>query len=1028
MIRDAQSKAVPQVSLHSGSSISAAWQNVILPWFKMVSGIAWQSEEATAVVVPYRSHAHFLKTLLLKNEVPLLGVHFFTPASLRESLQRGTATKIPLREHLRLLLGLSAEQELPTPSVSTEQDEMYLAAARSVSRAPDHLLRAIDQLSPCGWSFTEVGPPSLRKITQRFRTLVERCDFQLIHDADRATLDRAAEAAPFFSNVLIAGFNGAHWPLWLLLRAAVNASARATVVLDDPRDEARDLDESWVGTWEEIFGAATPIESSARHSDTLFPELFELERFTRNARTANLPAQIHFIVGRSTTEQAEAVVALIRHFLASESTERIGVLFPSAGALARIVASLLTDAEIPHNDGIAHIAPGPLEDDAWRAWLELQENPRLRIFLGFLRALPDIAHLFGGLRVDQIEKILRNAYCDLLIDDLDLLREYCARRSELGDADKIVAGLTAVRFLPKRATFREYLADTREIFLHFSWIERWASVEEASAAWSDRVPGEFSRAIYLRWLSEISTSLLSTRDAVGDHPYSRVQLLLYPHAEGQQWTHLIFTGLNEGSWPPGADESGFLSDDEIDALNTQIRKLNRRVLSRGSQGEGHSVVAKGKTFCLGARERRQLAERQFRNLLESATAAVGLAANLVDESAPERLANPSEFYTQVYFEARGEALSQAIMSTLQRETRAWVEKQSSQKKPTQSTDVRQTIIAYETRRDADKQFSEYEFSLPESPNWEVQLSATAWGQAIKTPALVWMEKFLDVAATEDEFVNWSLVTGQWVHRWLRQIAHQDAEGRFIPLLQPQAMRERVRRAAMRFRDEVAALLASRDRQLPDWWLSGWKHAVYVADCLTAIVAMTEGWSHFATEWTLPEHSIQLGNNEHLSIKGRIDLLLARGERPNERLPFSDLWVVDYKTGGRKSLAPSRNKESSPTEQFNVRLRKGEGLQLALYALALSELGAADVAVSLLTRDLELDRPQVGINEIAAQQEFWRELARMAASGVFGMRGAIRSEFSFQNNYPLATLSIDPDLLEEKWARTHPALARPEADE
>jgi hypothetical protein len=78
--------------------------------------------------------------------------------------------------------------------------------------------------------------------------------------------------------------------------------------------------------------------------------------------------------------------------------------------------------------------------------------------------------------------------------------------------------------------------------------------------------------------------------------------------------------------------------------------------------------------------------------------------------------------------------------------------------------------------------------------------------------------------------------------------------------------------------------------------------------------------------------------------------------------------------------------------------------------------------------VELDRPQIGIKEIAAQGDIWRELARMAATGVFGMRGAIRADFAFQNPYPLATLAIDPDLLEEKWSLTHPALTRPEIDE
>ena len=44
---------------------------------------------------------------------------------------------------------------------------------------------------------------------------------------------------------------------------------------------------------------------------------------------------------------------------------------------------------------------------------------------------------------------------------------------------------------------------------------------------------------------------------------------------------------------------------------------------------------------------------------------------------------------------------------------------------------------------------------------------------------------------------------------------------------------------------------------------------------------------------------------------------------------------------------------------------------------------------------------------------------MQERGVFGMRGPLRSEFSFNADYPLATLAIDEGVLEEKWAITHP---------
>ncbi|MDP9254756.1 MAG: PD-(D/E)XK nuclease family protein [Verrucomicrobiota bacterium] len=997
MIRDAQSKAVPQVLLHSGASFSAAWDNIILPWVTSVSAVSWQQTRPAAVLVPSSSYAIFLRKLVLERGIALLGVHFITPTALRETLLRGTKIRIPASEHLRLLLSIVAEQQ------------ESLVAAKSVARSPDHLLRAIEQIGAAGWDFTKVGPSDLRAIAKHFKTLVEQCGFQFPYQADRQILSASRER-PVFSDLLVVGFNGAHWPHWSLLRAAGNTSAKSTIVLSDPRDEARDLDETWVGTWEENFGSAIPIEALRSEPDTLFPELFETKPAGGN-HTGNLPEETHFLVGRDVTEQAEGITALVRHFLAQSSVDRIGILFPSAGALARIVASSLTAAHIPHHDAIAHLAPGPLDDDAWRAWLELQENPRLRIFCRFVRALPDVAQLFGGMPPDEIENILRNAYRDLLIDDLHLLREFCAQKSKSTDAQKVALGLTTIRFLPERATLDEYLKSTREIFVDFKWSERWQGVERPCASWCRHVTGTFSRSIYLRWLSEISTSVSPVRDATGDHPYSRVQLLLYPHAEGQQWSHLIFAGLNEGLWPPRAEESGFLDDEEVGALNGRIGKLNRTALLRGSQGEGHSIVAEGKTFCFGAKERRELAARQVHNLLESVTGAIGVSANLIDESAPERLANPSEFFTQLFFEARGEALSQATMSALQKQTHAWLRSGSTPPNDTKSADIQQTAIAYRARRQPEKPFSEYEFSLRAPSSREITISATDWEKAIKTPALIWMKRFLGVEAEDDEFVGWIVATGRWVHHWLRDIATNSGPDPFSSFPDADTIRAGVREAAFRFRGEVSDLLSKIDRALPEWWISGWRQAFYVAERLAERLAQTENWSHLATEWTLPRCSLPLvrgDNSSAISIPGRIDLLLARGEHSEKDYPYSDLWVVDYKTGNRKSLTPAK-------------LLKGDGVQLALYALVLRALGATQIGVSVLTRELELDEPQIGIDIIEAQEDFWRSLARMAQSGVFGMRGELRAEFGFQKDYPLSTLSIDSDLLEEKWALTYPDL-------
>ena len=170
--------------------------------------------------------------------------------------------------------------------------------------------------------------------------------------------------------------------------------------------------------------------------------------------------------------------------------------------------------------------------------------------------------------------------------------------------------------------------------------------------------------------------------------------------------------------------------------------------------------------------------------------------------------------------------------------------------------------------------------------------------------------------------------------------------------------------------------------------------------------------------------IDLGDNGTLRVRGRIDLMLARGSRNESQIGYPDLWVIDYKTGRQRgfNLRDARKYKSSQ-DKFRKQLIEGRGVQLALYALAVHALGAKDVRLTLLSPAGDLE-PQFNLTDTLAQKDFWRELHRMQQSGVFGMRGVVHSDFGFSRAYSLATLPIDPDLLEEKWTLTHPAFAEP----
>jgi hypothetical protein len=1024
MTAKAAAKTSTKVSLHHTSSFPAAWENVLLPWFQIAARVSWQQQKPTLVVVPFRSHAYAIKGLLLGRGVSLLGLRFVSPPELRELLSSKSEMRLPLREHLRLLLSIAAEEcmKLPEDAALREKRmvEADFLAARSVARAPDHLLRAIDQLGAAGWGFSAVELPALREVEARFQEHVAHCGFELIHTADLRAATNAGKAEPLFASVLVTGFNGAHWPLWPLLRTAVLSAKEATVLLDDPRDEARDIDETWVGTWEEAFDEVRPISLSANQvTDNLFSE--------EEMQGASVGRAIRsFLVGADTTEEAEAVAQQCLHFLADPTCDCIGIVFSSPGALPRLVANALAKLGIPHHDGLAHFLPGAFEAADWRAWLQLQQSARINSLLHFINALPERDEWFPGLS-HTFERTLRSAYAEVLIDDLDILQNFCAQKS--GDADQAVAtALGSIPFLPARARLSEFLRATKSAHEKLGWKSHWMEISRCGGEWIDKLDVEFSRALYLRWLSEMATTFTAAREPAGDHPYARVQLLTVPEAHGQEWSHLIFAGWNEGSWPP-REIGEFARQDEIDAFNRSIRKLNRRAARQGRQGEGHTAIHGNHTLYLGPTERRQIALRQFETLVESATEKITFTASLVQEDAPERLWNPSELFTRHYQEACNSPLTQKAMSQLQARTRSWLDDARDAKKSDASALQKNepTRVAYDARRDPNVRSGEHDFAFRSKPAIVPTLSVTEFEQLIATPALVWLKKYLGIKAPDKSGNVWNTSSGKWVHDWLAAIATGTVKT-FTRLPDSTEIERRICAAAEAKRSDVTRLCEAAGKPVPDWWTGGWQNAAFLARALADKLATVTDWPWMSTEWTIEGNFVvEAAESAVLSLRGRIDLLLARTESTAGSLDVEELWIVDYKTGAKKALAAGRQDADGRRHALKKKLLDGSALQLGLYALAANALGARRIEVSLLSPLVRPLQPQIFGTDFSSEADIFAELAKMQQTGVFGMHGPLRSAYRFTDDYPLATLAIDPDILEQRWELTHPSLVRDEED-
>src|SRR5436190_1445335 len=897
-------------------SLREAWDDVIAPWFDQVLPETWKRALPSLVVVPTRGQANDLKARLIANGSSHLGLHFVTPASLGALLARDDATLRAKPEHLRLLLAIAASKMEDRPN------EPEALAAKAVARAPAPLLRALDRLETAGWKFEELALPSFAPIVQHFNGLLKKCHFVLPGETDRRRLQQAMRGERKFSHVLVIGFDGAHWPQWFLLRTAVELAERATVVLEEPGGNFSDVDLCWIGSWEEVCGEAqrTPKSGQAL-GDSFFSET-EMRGGTEAAK------HFDFLVGTNLSEQSEAIAQQCVRYLMDEKCTRLGVIFPSCGALSRLVADSLARLDIPHNDGLGHIVPGIFESVEWQAWLELQRAPRLNSFLRFLNALSNPAVLSPTLSRSAFEKILRESYSEVLLDDLEILREFCAARTDK-KFQSAAEALRALPFLPPLGTLAQFLEQIHAALAYLGWKQHALEIASVTRDWPQRFDTEFPRAFFLRWLEETAATFGAARSAAGDHAYARVQLPTVTQTQNQDCSHLIFAGWNESAWPPptGAE---FARAEEIRVFNRNVQQLNKRAARQGSQGEGHTSVRENHSLYLGPSEQRAIALRQF-----------------------------------------------------------------------------------DARRDASKPASEYDFALRTNQSYRPMptLSVSDLERMVSSPAIVWMKRYLGVEAPDDTANPWATTSGKWVHRWLASISETKDGKLFAAFPSLTIIDERVRVSADERRAALQQLCDSLGRVVPDWWNSGWLNARFLARHLGGKIASAKGWTRMATELPIGrDGAVKIADGVELQLRGQIDLVLAQ----NDSSDFTGrkIWIVDYKTGSTKELKSSDLHDS---------LVKGTALQLGLYSLATRELGAAEVSASILSLAVKHVGPQLSIVDLAPHTDVFADLAEMQRTGIFGMKGEVRPAFGYSAPYPLATLQIDNDILEDKWALTHPAL-------
>jgi hypothetical protein len=995
--------------------VEEQWHAVVAPWLQLQAGEAWRDPRPTVVLTPGRGESFYLRGRWLEEKGALLGVRFWTPSDARTFLLGQDAkAPIPASDAEKRLAARVAAEELLTAENVPEQPSL-----KSVMREPAPFLNACELLLGAGWALAEEGAAYGRKLAARFERLLAGAGVATQAGAHRALRHRPA--ATGIANLLVAGFNGTHWPLWDLIRAVVAAANESTLSLLKPRVFAEKVDQLWIGSWEEVFAPATDI-SAAPEERGESPFSPWIAAYERGGAGSLQDGHVAFIATAELSAQVEAILLQALGWLRDKSCRRLGIIFPEENALSLGVAEGLRRLGVPLDEGTHYWQPGLFEKRAWQTWLALQEEPSVERLTAWVRAC-EVEKISWGAPEGVDARVLADgldfALGETLVDDLRFLRLYLEERSDRRQGRDIAGFLHRRAQLPESGCFTEFLASTRKALESLGWQDHLTRIEAVVPAWLGQRGWKMSRRTFLAWLAEAADSKEMTRGRESNHFYGRVHLLIYAQLPGQTWTHLILTGLNEGRWPRAHEAGAFGSKHELEVLNRQARGLNRLAAKQGRQGEGHETVREDRGYCLLPLERQELALRDLCAAVEAASAGVCFAAMTQDAG---RALMPSDFYAQAWQARTRAVLDETSFRTLAvrtsdacRQRRGLLSVTPDGEEPG-VLDPAPTRTAYAARRNEKERFGRYEFAYELPPAEPIQLACKEWEDAWNHPAAIWLGKVVGVAAWPDGQLAWPRAVGTWAHRWLAfalKGCAGDAEN-FGVLLRQAAEQEFQRIRVMAGRSATA---------LYPWWDHVWGQARSIALGLGENLAPELARHRLLSEYRLPpDLRVALPGNtvSDFALRGRIDLLLVAPGSPSwdpDQGDFSGCacWIVDFKTG------------SSSAGLTKKKLEKGAGLQAYLYALAVRALGGEGIAVSLQTFDAPL-APQIQIENVLAATALFQGLDRLQREGIFGMRPDAENEYGYAPGYPMATRFIAADVLNAKWKLTHGEALAPEEGE
>jgi hypothetical protein len=290
-------------------------------------------------------------------------------------------------------------------------------------------------------------------------------------------------------------------------------------------------------------------------------------------------------------------------------------------------------------------------------------------------------------------------------------------------------------------------------------------------------------------------------------------------------------------------------------------------------------------------------------------------------------------------------------------------------------------------------FDRYQFNYHETKLEPGAWSATGLDEAITCPATFALRELLGAESTAGWLParNEGAAVGNRAHRWLGRIL-----GLGDHLAPPRPATDddqKLARELAAARRELEDWYGAEGLPLPLWWESCLRKTAWATRrCLREVRGWLDG-GYCAMEQKLAV-TVRTPSGP-LPLKGRIDILIS--DIPG--LSGASLRMFDFKTG--RGQAPTLST-----------LQRGSGAQFAAYYLMARDAGAAKAVIGIIKpEDRALD--VFAADDEPALRAHFALLANLWLNKRFGRRGPLVTDHGVCETLPLATVPIDPAILDQK---------------